>query len=75
MYAGPETYYSSNRLLFPHTFAPIIHHTMLLASHTHQIDVAKHDMVVDAYDVGAQTIKIRITLFKNVNKHLLISRV
>jgi hypothetical protein len=48
---------------------------MLLASHTHQIDVAKHDMVVDAYDVGAHTIKIRITLLKNVNKHLLISRV
>lgn len=43
--------------------------------HVDQIDVAKHDMVVDAYDVGAQTIKIRITLFKNVNKHLLISRV
>lgn len=43
--------------------------------HVDQIDVAKHDMVVDAYDVGAQTMKIRITIFKIVNKHLLFSRV
>ena len=30
--------------------------------HVDQIDDAKHDMVVDAYDVDAQTMKIRITI-------------
>lgn len=33
--------------------------------HVDQSDVAKHDMVVDAYDVGAQTIKTRIIIKKN----------